>query len=107
MLLINIALVPIQIGLAMFRNYLGRSRKLAPVGYIANIVLISLMLLLMIINGIQLEPLANYLDRWGSMVVWTLIWEILVFDSIRAFITLHSYRNIIENGESALESLID
>lgn len=41
------------------------------------------------------------------MTVYALLWEILIFDSLRAFLSMRIYRKVIEFNESPLEFLID
>jgi hypothetical protein len=91
-IVVNIIMLPVAFGLQLLRNYTGRSRRLAPVGYLATGFIVMLTLVLMIIEGIQLEPHAPTLEHWGSMTVWALLWEIIIFDTIRAVLILVVYR---------------
>ena len=37
------------------------------------------------------------------MIIYVTIWEIFIFDTIRAIVTIKIYKNLLENGDSLLE----
>lgn len=106
-ILVNFAIVPVTAVLTLLKNYLARSRRLIALGYVTTLVLISLMLVLAIIEGIESEPRKYELDRWGQLMINCLVWEILLFDSWKALGSLFIFRSIVADGESSAEQLID
>jgi len=55
------------------------------VAYCVNIAISIVLLVVIIIEGIESEPFKEDLDQWGLMIIKTLIWEILFFDTVKAF----------------------